>query len=53
MSLTTFKKFRVGEHEKLMIINKSQRQTVSHVGLLLLKPIFSHGQFYVAISKSD
>ncbi|XP_019167582.1 PREDICTED: uncharacterized protein LOC109163289 [Ipomoea nil] len=31
-----------------MTINKSQGQTLSHVGLLLKKPVFVHGQFYVS-----
>ncbi|KAL1360210.1 hypothetical protein AAHE18_04G161400 [Arachis hypogaea] len=34
-----------------MTINKSQGQPLNHVGLLLKKPIFTHGQLYVAISK--
>ncbi|KAL8456288.1 hypothetical protein ACS0TY_034485 [Phlomoides rotata] len=34
-----------------MPINKSQRQSFSHVGLFLKKPVFSHGQLYVAISR--
>ena len=34
-----------------MTINKSQGQSVVHVGLDLRNPIFSHGQFYVAISR--
>ena len=38
-----------GKHGKLMCINKTQGQTVSHVGLFLPKPVFSHGQFYVVI----
>jgi hypothetical protein len=34
-----------------MTINKSQGQSVKHVGLNLTKPAFSHGQFYVGISR--
>jgi ATP-dependent exoDNAse (exonuclease V) alpha subunit len=34
-----------------MIINKSQGQTVKHVGLDLRRPIFTHGQFYVGVSR--
>jgi ATP-dependent DNA helicase PIF1 len=34
-----------------MTINKSQGQSVAHVGLDLQNPIFSHRQFYVAISR--
>ncbi|XP_057779230.1 uncharacterized protein LOC130997807 [Salvia miltiorrhiza] len=34
-----------------MTINKSQGQSLSHVGLILQKPVFTHGQLYVAISR--
>lgn len=32
-------------------INKSQGQSLKEVGLFLSKPVFSHGQLYVAISR--
>ena len=32
-----------------MLINKAQGQSVQHVGLDLRSPVFTHGQFYVAI----
>ncbi|CAH9106093.1 unnamed protein product, partial [Cuscuta epithymum] len=34
-----------------MTINKSQGQSLTHVGLLLKKPVFTHGQLYVAASR--
>ncbi|RDX46068.1 helicase [Polyporus arcularius HHB13444] len=34
-----------------MTINKSQGQSVSHVGLDLRTAVFSHGQLYVALSR--
>ena len=34
-----------------MTINKSQGQSVKHVGLDLRSPVFTHGQFYVAVSR--
>jgi hypothetical protein len=34
-----------------MTINKSQGQSLKHVGLDLRSPVFSHGQFYVAVSR--
>ncbi|OIT28039.1 hypothetical protein A4A49_53946 [Nicotiana attenuata] len=34
-----------------MTINKSQGQSLSHVGLFLKKSVFTHGQLYVALSR--
>ncbi|XP_019190490.1 PREDICTED: uncharacterized protein LOC109184951 [Ipomoea nil] len=34
-----------------MTINKSQGQTLTHVGLILKKSVFVHGQLYVAASR--
>ena len=34
-----------------MTINKSQGQSLHHVGIDLWKPVFSHGQLYVALSR--
>jgi hypothetical protein len=36
----------------VMTINKSQRQTFSHVGLHLADDVFLHGQLYVAFSRA-
>ena len=34
-----------------MTVNKAQGQSLKHVGLDLRTPVFTHGQFYVAVSR--
>ena len=34
-----------------MTINKSQVQSLRNVGIYLSKPVFTHGQLYVALSR--
>src|SRR4051812_1544514 len=34
-----------------MTINKSQGQSLNHVGLYLANPVFTHGQLYVGLSR--
>jgi len=34
-----------------MTINKSQGQTLLNVGIYLRKPVFTHGQLYVVVSR--
>ena len=35
-----------------MTINKSQGQTIGRVSLVLVTPVFTHGQLYVATSRT-
>jgi ATP-dependent exoDNAse (exonuclease V) alpha subunit len=35
-----------------MTINKSQGQSLTHVGIDLQAPVFTHGQLYVALSRA-
>ena len=34
-----------------MTINKSQGKSLSHVGIYFPRPVFTHGQLYVALSR--
>jgi ATP-dependent DNA helicase PIF1 len=35
-----------------MTVNKAQGQTIPNVGVYLPKPVFSHGQLYVSLSRA-
>ena len=34
-----------------MTINQAQGQTLRHIGLCLMEPVFTHGQLYIALSR--
>jgi len=34
-----------------MTIKKSQEQTLTHIGLVLMEVVFTHGELYVALSQ--
>ena len=36
-----------------MTINKAQGQSINNLGVYLPQPVFSHGQFYVALSRAS
>ena len=36
-----------------MTINKFQGQSIGYVGVVLTRPVFSHGQLYVALSRGQ
>ena len=36
-----------------MTINKSQKHSLQNVGLHLARPVFAHGQLYVALSRGQ
>ena len=35
-----------------MTINKAKGQSINNLGVYLPQPVFSHGQFYVALSRA-
>ena len=36
----------------VMTVSKAQRHTISHAGVYLLEPVFSHSQLYVVLSRA-